>query len=116
MKTILVKINAQKPQGLKIRKAAAIIRHGGTVAFPTETVYGLGANALDAKAVRGIFRAKGRPFDDPLIVHISSEHQLYGIAQKVDLRAKLLMDEFWPGPITLVFKKSAIVPKVTTGG
>src|SRR3989344_8229241 len=60
-----------------VRKAGIILRRGGLVAFPTETVYGLGANALDAKAVRGIFRAKGRPFDDPLIVHISREHQIY---------------------------------------
>ena len=104
MRTIILKTSPKKPDAKKIRMAATIIRRGGIVAFPTETVYGVGANALDEKAVRKIFRAKGRPFDDPLIVHISAEWQLGGLVKKVSALAKSLMKEFWPGPLTLVLK------------
>src|SRR3989344_8830863 len=116
MKTLVLKIDPKKPQMAKIRKAARIIRREGIVAFPTETVYGLGANALNSRAVRKIFRAKRRPFDDPLIVHVCETGQAYLLVQKVDLRAKELMDNFWPGPLTLVMKKSKKVPAITTGG
>ncbi len=99
-----------------IRTAAAIIKNGGTVAFPTETVYGLGADALNPDAVRKIFKAKGRPQDNPLIVHISDIEQLDVIASDVPGSARDLMDAFWPGPLTMIFKRKDIVPDITTCG
>lgn len=99
-----------------IEKAGEIIRNGGLVAFPTETVYGLGANALDADAVKSIYQAKGRPSDNPMIVHIASIEELDNLADEISEAAKLLMSNFWPGPITFVLKKKSIVPDVTTGG
>jgi L-threonylcarbamoyladenylate synthase len=99
-----------------LKKAAAIINEGGLVAFPTETVYGLGANALDAKAVRAVFEAKGRPADNPLIVHISSKQQCCKLARNIPEKAFKLMDKFWPGPLTLILERQEIVPDVTTGG
>ncbi len=99
-----------------IRKAASIIRKGGIVAFPTETVYGLGADALNEKAVARIFEAKERPLFDPLIVHIGSREQLKLLTDKVSDTHRKLMDAFWPGPLTIVFKKSPAVPYITTGG
>ncbi len=119
MKTKVIRIQKSMPSkktGKQIAEAARIIIAGGIVAFPTETVYGLGANALDAEAIRKIFRAKGRPFDDPLIVHIASKHQLYGLAARVTAEAKILMKKFWPGPLTLVLRKTKKVPKITTAG
>jgi L-threonylcarbamoyladenylate synthase len=101
----------------KIERAAEIIRNNGTVVFPTETVYGLGANALSGEAVKGIFTAKGRPSDNPLIVHISSMNMLlYLIRSPLSDGAKLLIDKYWPGPLTLIFKKSAKVPYEVTAG
>ena len=98
-------------------KAAALIRAGALVAFPTETVYGLGANALDADAVRRIFEAKGRPGDNPLIVHISALSQLPAlIAIEPTPAARALMDAYWPGPMTLIFPKSEDVPSAVTAG
>ncbi|MDO9518538.1 MAG: L-threonylcarbamoyladenylate synthase [Methanosarcinaceae archaeon] len=99
-----------------ISKAADIIKQGGTVAFPTETVYGLGADALDPVAVRKIFEAKGRPADNPLIVHIASRDSLDIIAKDIPPIAFELMDAFWPGPLTLVLKRTSAVPDITTGG
>ena len=90
-----------------MEKAANIIRAGGTVAFPTETVYGLGANALDPDAIEKIYKAKGRPSDNPLIVHISDISELQGVASDVDKHILAITNEFWPGPLTLVCKKSA---------
>ncbi|AEC51980.1 sua5 superfamily-related protein [Pyrococcus sp. NA2] len=100
----------------KLRIAARLIREGKLVAFPTETVYGLGADALNESAVRRIFEAKGRPADNPLIVHISSFSQVHELAREVPEEAKMLAREFWPGPLAIVLPKSEIVPKVTTGG
>lgn len=101
----------------KINRAADIIRNNGTVVFPTETVYGLGANALSGEAVKGIFKAKGRPSDNPLIVHISSMNMLiYLIGSPIGDGAKLLIDKYWPGPLTLIFKKSGKVPYEVTAG
>jgi len=100
----------------EIRKASHIIRSGGTVAFPTETVYGLGANALDAGAVAKIFRAKGRPADNPLIVHISSREMLKMVAKDIPALAFKLMDAFWPGALTIILKRKDGVPDITTGG
>lgn len=92
-----------------------ILRQGGTVVFPTETVYGLGANALDPLAVRGIYEAKGRPSDNPLIIHVADE-DLSGIVRDIPPMARLLMDRYWPGPLTLVLRKDPRVPDETTGG
>ncbi|AKB84711.1 L-threonylcarbamoyladenylate synthase [Methanococcoides methylutens] len=99
-----------------LNKAADIIREGGTVAFPTETVYGLGADALNADAVLKIFKAKGRPADNPLIVHIANKDQCSELAEEISADALKLMDKFWPGPLTLILKAKNIVPDVTTGG
>lgn len=96
--------------------AGEILRRGGLVAFPTETVYGLGANALDEKAAAKIYGAKGRPSDNPLIVHIADWDAIEKIAVDIPVEAKLLADAFWPGPLTMVLKKSDAVPLTTTGG
>lgn len=100
-----------------LAQAGALIRSGALVAFPTETVYGLGANALDAVAVGHIFEAKGRPGDNPLIVHISALEQLSAlIASEPSPMARALMDAYWPGPMTLIFPKSEIIPMAVTAG
>ncbi|HEX8966398.1 MAG TPA: L-threonylcarbamoyladenylate synthase, partial [Chloroflexota bacterium] len=95
--------------GAGIEQAAAILRAGGLVAFPTETVYGLGAHALDARAVRGIFEAKGRPADDPLIVHLAGVELLESVAVPV-AGTWALAQRFWPGPLTLVLPRRSVVP------
>lgn len=99
-----------------IETGAAILRKGGTVAFPTETVYGLGANALDAAAVAKIFEAKQRPAWDPLIVHISDLQMLEKVAARVPENALRLIDAFWPGPLTLLLPRNEDVPEVVTAG
>lgn len=116
MKTRILRINPQKPERKKIEEAAGILRKGGLVAFPTETVYGLGANAFDRKAVRKIFSAKGRPGDNPIIAHICSIGQLHVLAEKVPEKALLLAKRFWPGPLTLVLQKKKGVPEEITAG
>lgn len=98
------------------RVAALLIRSGGVAAFPTETVYGLGANALDAGAVRKIFRAKGRPADNPLIVHIATPDQLALVARRVPAPALRLVDHFFPGPLTVIVPRHASVPREVTAG
>ena len=97
-------------------KAGQIIRQGGLVAFPTETVYGLGANGLDETASAKIYAAKGRPSDNPLIVHIARFSDLERIAEQIPDSARKLADAFWPGPLTMIFRKSPEVPYGTTGG
>lgn len=103
-----------------ILKAGEIIRRGGLVAFPTETVYGLGANALDAEAVKSVYAAKGRPSDNPMIVHISDIKELYplikGGKEGISEYAMKAAGRIWPGPLTMIFPKSGMVPDVTTGG
>lgn len=118
METIILKVDEFKPEQniAEIKQAAGIIKAGGLVAFPTETVYGLGANALDKEAVKKIYLAKGRPSDNPLIAHISDISQLYPLVEEVLPKAQKLIDSFWPGPLTLIFKKSQIVPAETSGG
>ncbi len=116
METKIVKINPESIDEKCLEEAGQIIREGGLVAFPTETVYGLGANALDAQAAARIYKAKGRPSDNPLIAHISSVDMLDDIVANIDDNARKLMDAFWPGPMTLIFKKKDIVPDGTTGG
>ena len=98
-----------------LEEAAALLRAGQLVAFPTETVYGLGANALDKQAVLSIFEAKGRPSDNPLIVHIHDRSQLEGICE-VNAQAIRLMDAFWPGPLTLILPKKPESPTQVTAG
>src|SRR5436309_6658334 len=97
-----------------IEDAAAILRHGGLVAFPTETVYGLGANALDPAAVARIFAAKGRPANNPLIVHVAEVAQARAVAAAWPEAAGRLAERFWPGPLTLVLPRKATVPDVVT--
>jgi L-threonylcarbamoyladenylate synthase len=99
-----------------LRRAAELLRSGGLVAFPTETVYGLGANALDARAVARVFDAKGRPTFDPLIVHIVDRAWLPRLAAEFPDAARRLADQFWPGPLTLVVKKKDLVPDLVTAG
>ena len=99
-----------------IEKAGEILKNGGLVAFPTETVYGLGANALDEKAAAKIYAAKGRPSDNPLIVHIARMEDLPAVASEIPEKAKMLAEHFWPGPLTMIFKKTEKVPYGTTGG
>lgn len=99
-----------------IRRAGDILKKGGLVAFPTETVYGLGADALDEKASAKIYQAKGRPSDNPLIIHISKWEDIERIAVDIPAEAKALADAFWPGPLTMILKKSEQVPDGTTGG
>ncbi|HXK98833.1 L-threonylcarbamoyladenylate synthase [Acetomicrobium sp.] len=114
-KVAVYKVDKWNPDVEVIKLAAKKIREGCLVAFPTETVYGLGANALDEEAVRKIFLAKGRPQDNPLIVHVASLEAAQKIAY-CSQRALNLMKAFWPGPLTLVMKSKEIVPKITSGG
>lgn len=116
MKTKIIKIDANNPDLSKIKVTARIIRKGGLVGFPTETVYGLGANALNAKAILKIFKAKNRPQDNPLIVHIADRKEIYRLAESVSKKVEKLINKFWPGPLTLLLKKSKIVPYAVTGG
>ncbi len=99
-----------------LQAGAAALRAGGLTAFATETVYGLGADALNPEAVEGIFRAKGRPHADPLIVHIARREQLKGLVREVPPAAEVLMDRWWPGPLTVVLPKSEAVPEAVTAG
>ncbi len=115
MNTRIVPVDKWNPDEKVLDEAAGILRDGGLVAFPTETVYGLGANALDGKAVSGIFFAKGRPQDNPLIVHVWARHQAFEVAE-VAPKAEALMERFWPGPLTLVLPARNIVPKEVTAG
>jgi len=105
-------VDAQKT----LERAAEILRGGGLVALPTETVYGLGANALDAAAVASIFAAKQRPAWDPVIVHIADEAMLDGLVTEIPEAARKLMAAFWPGPLTLLLPRTAVVPDVVTAG
>lgn len=116
MDTRIMKINKESIDKKLIKEAADTIKSGGIVAFPTETVYGLGADGLNVEAVKKIYKAKGRPSDNPLILHISSREQLYPLVKEVPEIANRCMDEFWPGPLTIIFKKSNIVPDIITGG
>ena len=109
-------LDPQKVKDEELAEAAGILRKGGLVAFPTETVYGLGANGLDEEAAKKIYAAKGRPSDNPLIAHISAPEELEALAAEIPCFAKRLMELYWPGPLTMVFKKKEIVPYGTTGG
>ena len=117
METIIRQITDDLENNKKIiAEAAKILSQGGLVAFPTETVYGLGGDAFDPKAAAGIYAAKGRPSDNPLIVHISKVEDLEKLSDEVPLSAYKLAKEFWPGPLTMIIKKNDKVPKTITGG
>jgi L-threonylcarbamoyladenylate synthase len=116
MNTLMLKVDPNKPDAAKIKVAAEIIQRGGLVAFPTETVYGLGADALNGDAVLRLFEAKKRPLDNPPILHVAEVKDVYPLVAEVSHKAEQLMKQFWPGPLTLVFKHSAMVPKESTAG
>ncbi len=116
METRIFKIDSDNIDNTVINKAADIIKSGGLVAFPTETVYGLGGDGLNPSASMKIYAAKGRPSDNPLILHISDFNQLSPLVSEIPENAKKLAKEFWPGPLTMIFKKSNAVPKETSGG
>ena len=116
MKTIIEKIDRYQIDDKVLAKAGEILKNGGLVAFPTETVYGLGANALNEDAAMKTYAAKGRPSDNPLIVHIADIDDLPIVARNISDKAKQIMERFWPGPLTLIFEKQYIVPYGTTGG
>ncbi|MBR6336359.1 MAG: threonylcarbamoyl-AMP synthase [Ruminococcus sp.] len=99
-----------------LRYAAGLLKEGKVVGIPTETVYGLGANALDVDAVGDIFKAKGRPQDNPLIVHISDISELEALVEDIPPLARKCAESFWPGPLTMIFKKKPIIPDTTSGG
>lgn len=118
MNTILQKIDKNNPQNdiAVLQKAAYVLKNNGLVAFPTETVYGLGANALNEECVKKIYLAKGRPSDNPLIIHISEIEEIYKLVSHIPKKALCLMQNFWPGALTIVLKKSDIIPYATAGG
>ncbi len=117
MNTKLVKIkDSEQIEDRELMEAARIIREGGLVAFPTETVYGLGANALDEEAAKKIYAAKGCPSDNPLIAHISCMEELEPLVSRIPEAGRRLAEAYWPGPLTMVFPKSGRVPYGTTGG
>ena len=118
MQTIIKQVSSDNPSENMpaIKTAASILQNGGLVAFPTETVYGLGANALDPNAVKRIYKAKGRPSDNPLIIHISSLDEFRQVVCDIPPLAYELADMFWPGPLTMILPKSKIIPLETTAG
>ncbi len=113
---VVWRVDPFQPDPGLIARAAAILRSGGLVAFPTETVYGLGASALDPQAVAGIFRVKGRPADNPLIVHVAHRRMVYRLASTVSALAEKLMDVFWPGPLTIILPRGKDVPPEVSAG
>lgn len=116
MNTKIIKIDTDRFESADLDEAAEVLRKGGLVAFPTETVYGLGANAMDKEASKKIYAAKGRPSDNPLIVHIAHKEDIEVLADEVPEMAHRLADVFWPGPLTIILKKKEYVPMETTGG
>lgn len=116
MKTIISKININNIDKEELKKQAKLLNEGKIVIFPTETVYGLGANALDEDAVGKIFKAKGRPSDNPLIVHIYEKKEIYKLAKDISEKAEVVMDKFWPGPITIILNKKEVIPYKTSAG
>lgn len=116
METRIEKIDRYQLDEEILKRAGEILKQGGLVAFPTETVYGLGANALNEDAAKKTYAAKGRPSDNPLIVHIADEEDLPIVARNISDKAKQVIKQFWPGPLTLIFEKQYIVPFGTTGG
>ncbi|MBQ9614924.1 MAG: threonylcarbamoyl-AMP synthase, partial [Selenomonadaceae bacterium] len=116
MQTRIVKIEEPRDSKKEIDHAGRILQGGGLVAFPTETVYGLGANGFDARACRSVYEAKGRPSDNPLILHVADRSMVDAVAADVPLMAKQLMAAFCPGPLTLILPRGSRVPDAVTGG
>lgn len=116
MKTRIEKLDKNRIDKNVLMDAGEILKQGGLVAFPTETVYGLGANALNKDAARKTYEAKGRPSDNPLIIHIACMEDLKLITKEVPEKALKLAEKYWPGPLTMIFEKTEIVPYETTGG
>ena len=116
METIIRKIDKNNIDPEVIEEAGNILKNGGLVAFPTETVYGLGADALKEEAAKKTYAAKGRPSDNPLIVHIADYEDLKAVAVNIPAKTDALAAHFWPGPLTMIFEKSEVVPYGTTGG
>ena len=114
METKIISLSTQRQEGLQL--AATLLKEGHLVAFPTETVYGLGADGLNGPAVRNIYLVKGRPLDNPSILHVASKQQALRLWSEVPESAHTLMDTFWPGPLTIILKKSDIIPPEVTGG
>jgi L-threonylcarbamoyladenylate synthase len=116
METAVLSIDPAAPEGPAIERAAAVLRAGGLVAFPTETVYGLGANALDAAAVARIYAAKGRPARNPIIIHVADAEAARAVVADWPDAARRLAERFWPGPLTLVLPRGPAVPDIVTAG
>ena len=116
METEYLKLDPVSPDPEVIRRAGDILKRGGLVAFPTETVYGLGGDALNREAARKIYAAKGRPSNNPLIVHIADMEHLEAIAAEIPEKARKIASVWWPGPLTMIFNKKDIVPDATSGG
>lgn len=116
METEILKVDKEAIDEELIKRAADLIVEGRVVAFPTETVYGLGANGLDEEAIKKVFRAKGRPQDNPLILHVHSIDQVKTLVEEIPDVAYKCMEKFWPGPLTILFKKSQLVPSSVTAG
>ena len=116
MKTQCLKVDKTNPEQAVLAEAARILARGGLVAFPTETVYGLGANGLDESAVTRIFQAKGRPADNPLILHIASQDDVSRLVKRIPANARVLMDTYWPGPLTIVLERQEHIPDAVTAG
>lgn len=116
MDTEIIKIDLDNIDMYKLQHAADVLKRGGLVAFPTETVYGIGANALDEASVKKIYEAKGRPSDNPLIVHIADTEALCSLVEVIPYNFHSLKENFWPGPLTMIMKKSKLIPDIITGG
>ena len=116
METKIIRIDKDNYFNKILNYPAKVIQEGGLVAFPTETVYGLGANALEEEAIYKIFEAKGRPADNPLIVHIANINELDMLVEEYSGLVKKVISKFWPGPLTIVFKKKDIIPEIVTAG
>lgn len=115
METIIIRVTSKEDKE-QLLKAASTLKKGGLVAFPTETVYGIGANALNLDSIKQIYKAKGRPSDNPLIVHVADSSEVTKYVKYIPKVAKILMEAFWPGPLTLVFEKNDIISNKITGG
>ena len=116
METLKITVDKEHPSIESLSEAIRLIKEGGLVAFPTETVYGLGGDAKNPEASKKIYAAKGRPSDNPLIVHIHDFSELEEIVAEVPESARKLADAFWPGPLTMILPKNDVIPLETTGG